>query len=57
MSATIEKKNVLVVVVSILQQFCKSQEIFEFVILGLVYHCSGVLMHGHDVQLPGGPRA
>jgi hypothetical protein len=29
MSATIEKKNVLVVVASILQQFCKSQEIFK----------------------------
>jgi hypothetical protein len=29
MSASIEKKNVLVVVVSILQKFCKSQEIFK----------------------------
>jgi hypothetical protein len=29
MSATIEKKNVLVVVVSILQKFYKSQEIFK----------------------------
>jgi hypothetical protein len=28
-SATIETKNVLVVVVSILQKFCKSQEIFK----------------------------
>jgi hypothetical protein len=29
MSVTIEKKNVLVVVVSILQKFYKSQEIFK----------------------------